>query len=205
MCKRAVCRPQKSHTQSTRVLITLARAGFPHRPSFLFFLFLFFFPLARAGFPHRYPGGREGGVRGQVRQGSAVLVCGSFVSDTRLFYTYLLLFTHIFCRFCSALCVALWWATYGSFTHTLSMCGSLVGDIRVFYTYLVYVWLFGGRHTALLHIPCLCVALLHIPSPFYAYLLQVLQCVADKSNKNGLVFLQFDSIESAAKVHTSLL
>ena len=29
---------------------------------------------------------------------------------------------------------------------------------------------------------------------------KVLQCVADKTNKNGLVYLQFDSIESAAKV-----
>jgi len=29
---------------------------------------------------------------------------------------------------------------------------------------------------------------------------KVIQCIADKSNRNGLVFLQFDSIESAAKV-----
>ena len=29
---------------------------------------------------------------------------------------------------------------------------------------------------------------------------RVIQCIADKTNANGLVFLQFDSIESSAKV-----
>ena len=33
---------------------------------------------------------------------------------------------------------------------------------------------------------------------------QVLQCIADKNNKNGLVYLQFDSIESAAKAQAGL-
>lgn len=33
---------------------------------------------------------------------------------------------------------------------------------------------------------------------------RVLQCVADKINSNGLVYLQFDSIESAAKAQAGL-